>query len=186
MSKIDAEKYKGMTSAFSNIFGNVKEDVRIDSFPKPIEIKGIPSIVDNLQGIINNSEYGKSIILSKSDSRMVISIQDDILFASGEADLTGKSIKLLNELGKILNTIPNQIRIEGNTDNRPYVGKFSNNWRLSIERATTTAAFLVENSNIKKDRISVVGFGEENPIASNATDEGKSKNRRVDIVILKQ
>jgi chemotaxis protein MotB len=85
----------------------------------------------------------------------------------------------------VLRPLPNDIRIEGHTDNVPIAGSgFPSNWHLSVARATNTAFYLMDKEGLPPERVTVVGYAEYHPIASNETPAGRTNNRRVDIVIL--
>jgi chemotaxis protein MotB len=86
---------------------------------------------------------------------------------------------------QLLKTLPNDIRIEGHTDNIPIsTEEYPSNWHLSIARATNTAYYLMNNLGLNQERVSVVGNSEFKPIAENDSPETRALNRRVDIVIL--
>ena len=107
------------------------------------------------------------------------------MFAPGKAELVENSKYVLKNLAVILRALPNDIRIEGHTDNIPInTAVFPSNWHLSVARATSTAYYLMQYENLNPDKISVVGYAEYKPIASNDTPEHRSQNRRVDIVII--
>src|SRR5262249_10263236 len=82
-------------------------------------------------------------------------------------------------------TTSNQVRVEGHTDNVPiHTAAFASNWELSTARATEVVQFLVERCGIPATRLSAAGFGEYRPRMTNDTEEGRAKNRRVDLIIL--
>lgn len=79
------------------------------------------------------------------------------------------------------------VRIEGHTDNRPISNSlYADNWQLSSARAYTVLCFLKDNEMVNQDKLSYTAYGEQHPIASNKTEEGKAKNRRVDFVIVRK
>ena len=81
--------------------------------------------------------------------------------------------------------MPNHIRIEGHTDNRPInTAKYPSNWELSSDRATQVVRYLTDQHSFDPKRISALGFGEYRPMATNDNDEDRARNRRVDIVVL--
>ena len=91
----------------------------------------------------------------------------------------------LVSLATILNKIDNYVRVEGHTDNIPIKNEyFNSNWQLSSIRASNVVEFFIEKGNISPDRLSAVGYGEYRPISDNNSEDGRSKNRRVDILIL--
>lgn len=116
---------------------------------------------------------------------LVISLKDAAFFASGSATVRPDSIPLLDNIAQAIGKYSNSIRIEGYTDNVPIkTAQFPSNWELSTARATNIVHFLIKTHGIPPDRLSAVGFGEYHPIASNSTEAGRQKNRRVDIVVL--
>jgi OOP family OmpA-OmpF porin len=105
-----------------------------------------------------------------------------INFATGKADITPDSSKVLREIGKLLKSKPNwKLRVEGHTDN---VGKEKANLELSKKRAQAVKDWLVANAGVAAARLTTEGFGDTKPIDSNKTEAGKAKNRRVELVKL--
>jgi len=119
-----------------------------------------------------------------------IRIKDTVLFASGSAEITNDTAKLiLTKIGNAIKQFPtNYIQIEGHTDNVPMSGKIKHletNWELGSLRAVTVLRTLVKECALTPEYLSAVSFGEFRPIAPNTTTEGKNKNRRVEITILR-
>lgn len=113
-----------------------------------------------------------------------VTIKSDILFASGIADPNAAAVRVLNTLADTLVSAPNAMRVEGHTDNRPIrTTQFPSNWELSSARAGSVVR-IFESRRIAPARLSLVGFGEQRPIADNGTAEGRNANRRVVVVIL--
>ncbi len=116
---------------------------------------------------------------------LVVSLKEAGFFDSGSADVKNNSLQLLESVAKALGQFSNPVRIEGHTDNMPINSHaFKSNWELSTSRATNIVHYLVENYQFLPENISAVGCGEFRPIADNSTEEGRRKNRRVDIVLL--
>ena len=112
-------------------------------------------------------------------------LTDDVLFASGSADLKSASGPLLQALSGLLKTqVRNPIQVEGNTDNVPVSGRYPTNWELSTARATAVVRDLIGHG-VWSGRLSATGYAAEHPIASNATDAGRRHNRRVELVVLR-
>jgi chemotaxis protein MotB len=115
---------------------------------------------------------------------LVISIAtDDVLFASGSPELAPDAAELVGAIAPVLRDFDNEIRIEGHTDTVPLNDNGYTNWNLSSDRALAVLGLLATDSQIDPMRLSATGFGEYRPIASNSTDTGKQKNRRVELVI---
>lgn len=122
-----------------------------------------------------------------SPTRMRITFLEPILFDLGRADLKEGSIPHLKKLALVLKDIPNPLQIEGHTDDRPIgpKAKYPSNWELSAARAFSVLRFLIQEG-VPAHRLSALGYGEHQPVQSNATPEGRSANRRIEINIIKQ
>jgi chemotaxis protein MotB len=118
---------------------------------------------------------------------IVISLSGNVLFDSGKADLRPSGLPLLEAFAARTRSIPNEIRIEGHTDNIAIqTSLYPSNWELSSARATTVARYLSEHGRIPASRLIAAGYGEHRPAASNSEREGRARNRRVDLVILSE
>ncbi len=117
---------------------------------------------------------------------LILQFTDQVLFPSGSADLRSEALEVLDALAPNLESIPNQIRVEGHTDNVPIdTPRFPSNWELSTARATNILRHLLGVAEIDSNRMSAAGYGEYRPLAENTTAEGRAQNRRVDIVLLR-
>ena len=115
---------------------------------------------------------------------IVIRLNDALLFTSGRAYLDDHALKLVRQVVDILKPLPNQIRIEGNTDDQPPDGVlFTSNWDLSTARALAVLKAMVD-MQMDPARLSAQGNAQYNPITPNVDDTSRAKNRRVDIVVL--
>jgi chemotaxis protein MotB len=124
------------------------------------------------------------VYVKKNDLWIEVEIKSSILFSSGSSYLSDNSRPLLKELAKVLNQYGNQIQVEGFTDNIPIqTSEFPSNWELSASRAASVVR-LLSREGVDPARMSAVGYGEFRPMASNSTPLGRSKNRRVKIIIL--
>lgn len=119
---------------------------------------------------------------------LVTRLLDQVLFDSGKADLPRRAGPVLDKVAAVLKEFPNQpIGVEGHTDNQPIkVSGWASNKALSIARAQAVADYLSQRHGIRRDQITTVGHGEEQPIADNDTKAGRQQNRRVEIVMLPQ
>jgi len=128
----------------------------------------------------------KKVSLTMAEKGLVITFVAEVLFDSGKEKLRGQSLSILDKVIRILKEeVPdNRIGIEGHTDNEPIKhSRWKSNWELSSQRALSVLHYL-EKKNISPKRLSAIGYGEYQPIASNDLVEGKQLNRRVEIVIL--
>jgi chemotaxis protein MotB len=127
---------------------------------------------------------GGEVEVGMSPAGIVIRLNDALLFSSGRAYLDDHALKLLSQVAGIVRPLPNQLRIEGNTDDQaPDGGLYASNWELSSARALAVLEAMA-NSGVSPDRMSATGYAQYNPVVPNTDDASRAKNRRVDIVIL--
>jgi chemotaxis protein MotB len=186
MSKIDTKKYSQWVAAFGGVFGSSQVDMKQGIGDKGL-VEGLNEQIRVKQMLKESLELNgtnDAISISIDERGVTIHIQEELLFASGQADLKRTSLVMLDSLAHVFQRLPNDIRIEGHTDNIPIkTVRFPTNWHLSVTRAMSTGYYLIGNHNMNPDKIAVVGYGERRPLASNDTEEGRGLNRRVDIVI---
>lgn len=133
-----------------------------------------------MQGLIDQ----KLVIVRRTEQWLEIEIATDILFASGVARVAPEAEPVLDQLAAILAPFPNALRIEGHTDNVPIATReFPSNWELSAVRAASVVHLFMRRG-VDARRMTVVGMGEYHPVADNATEAGRNRNRRVVIVVL--
>ncbi len=186
-SNIDVTKYQKIISAMGNYFGS-----DYSGQPKGKYISAgnsdepnLISLKDKVNALIQENDIQKDVSIIETERGITVRILDDILFNSGSDEIKTYSKIILRKIAGILKNLPNDIRIEGHTDNVPVnSNQFPSNWHLSVARATNTAYYLMMNEGLPQERVSIVGYSEFNPVASNLTPEGRANNRRVDIVIL--
>ncbi len=192
ISNVDAAKYEKVTAAMGSVFGS--EKFRIDTHiptvitnSKEVVIEPMNFLKQELNEIININELENSVSIENNERGVTIRILDDILFTSGKAELKSKAQEVLKLIAGIIKKLPNDVRVEGHTDNIAINStKYPSNWHLSIARALNTAYYLIQAEQIDPDKVSVVGYSEYNPIADNSTPEGRAKNRRVDIIVINE
>jgi chemotaxis protein MotB len=118
---------------------------------------------------------------------LTISFKQAAFFDSGSDQIKTDSIPTIGKVGSALMKIPNQVRLEGHTDNIPISSsRFGNNWVLSSSRAIAVLEVLTGDFRVPRARLAVGGYADVVPVASNETEEGRARNRRVDVVILSQ
>jgi chemotaxis protein MotB len=126
-----------------------------------------------------------TVAIEQRREGIVISLREVGFYDSGSAVLRPTSEPIVHRLANLLRPLPEPIRIEGHTDNVPiHNSRFASNWELSTARATEMVRLFITRYGFRPERLSAAGYGEYHPVASNATPEGRAKNRRVDIVIL--
>ena len=119
------------------------------------------------------------------DGRMVVTLATDVLFSSGSATLSKEGVGAVQEVGKVLASIGGRkFQIEGHTDNVPIkTPQFPSNWELASARSLTVLKTMVD-AGMPAGRISAASFGESRPAAPNETSDGRSSNRRIEIVVV--
>jgi chemotaxis protein MotB len=124
------------------------------------------------------------VSVSTEGDRVVVHMQSQMLFDSGDARLSTRALQALQSVAKVLDGSPYPVRVEGHTDNRPIdTLRFPSNWELSAARAASVVNYLAR-SGIAPARMSAVGYGEHRPKADNRTEQGRAMNRRVTLVVL--
>jgi chemotaxis protein MotB len=114
-----------------------------------------------------------------------ISLEGQLLFASGSAQLTSQGIRFLNEIGRTIRATNASVRIEGHTDNVPiHTETYPSNWELSTARAVNVLRYFIEERGFPPEKLFAEGFADTRPRAANDTAERRAKNRRVNFVVL--
>jgi chemotaxis protein MotB len=133
-----------------------------------------------------NGFEGKGLTVEQKNGKVYVSMENKLLFNSGSWAVGPEGKKAVVEVGKVLGDNPDiSVLIEGHTDNDAYVGSgaITDNWDLSTKRATAIVAILSENKSVSKQNLTAAGRSEFSPLTSNTTAEGKSKNRRIEIIL---
>jgi chemotaxis protein MotB len=95
------------------------------------------------------------------------------------------SLPIIQKIARAIKTVPNPIRLEGHTDSVPiHNSRFHSNWELSTARSIALLEILRDQCSVQPEKLSVAGFAENAPVDTNETAEGRSHNRRVDLVVL--
>jgi chemotaxis protein MotB len=142
------------------------------------------ALLDKIKGALS-SFSSDELSVELKNGLVYVSMSDKLLFKSGKIDVDAKGKEALGKLAVELNKNPDiQVAIEGHTDNVPIkTAQFSDNWDLSVMRANSILRILSKDYQVDAKRLSPVGKGEFFPKADNSTAEGKSKNRRTEIVL---
>ena len=160
---------------------------------KPIKIlqEEQPSTNEQMKLISNRVQNSLKPLINKglvnvnqNNLWVEVELNNSLLFDIGSAELEDESNSVIRQLAKILKPLPNQIDIEGHTDNIPIRNEiFPTNWELSASRSASLVRALIYRG-VKPKRLTAIGYGEFRPKESNKTRSGRQQNRRVSIVIL--
>ncbi len=166
----------------------LQQQLEVELQAREARLAEVQSTYDELVGKLEQEIERGEVRISELKGKLTVNVVDKILFDSGKADLKPAGIKVLQQIGDILNSaVDKNIQVEGHTDNVPISGglaaRYPSNWELSTARATTVLHFLQDKVGVSGERLSAVGYGEYQPISSNATAEGRAENRRIQIVL---
>ena len=191
ISSVNVSKYKSLSEGMKSAFNkkdqahSTQSTANLNDGPESRTTKGkFKDGMDNLKESLSEIEDG-SYKINRQEGWIELDIKAGALFDSGSANIKPEGlIKLMKVAGKIQNT-SHTIVVEGYTDNVPIeTSQYPSNWELSASRAASVGRVL-NGFGINAYRILVTGYGEQFPIADNATEDGRSQNRRVNIIIVR-
>lgn len=206
-SQVDTQKFQQLSQSLGSTFGNGSPPSLVSggasgnsliNFPATMPSPVIPSSMEESQyeaaeeaisSLIISGGMGGDVSVQMTERGIKMSIDASLAFKSGSAELEKAAKNEVLAIGKtILSKMPDKhIRIEGHTDNIPINSvKFPSNWELSGSRATNVLRLLVNEVGLNPKLVSAVAYGDSMPVAPNNSDANRSKNRRVDIVILRE
>jgi len=186
LSTLQAEKdalesdKEALATARDNLAKSVEE--------KSSELATLKGATDELKEKMKDEIAKGDIQLTESGGKLRVGLVDKILFDSGEASVSKRGEGVLARVGAVLASIEDRhIQVSGHTDNTPISDKlkqqYPTNWELSVARATNVVRFLQEKAAVPADRLVASGYGEYQPITSNRTAAGRSKNRRIELLL---
>ena len=201
-SSLDEGKFSKLSSVFNEVFEGgtgVMEQSAPSTKPAPKELigeetenssyledqKSLGDIQERVDEYIAVNEFENQFETKLTDEGLLVTIRDSILFSTGSAEIAPEYNRIAEDIAELLVfDPPRQIIVTGHTDNIPIQTKqFESNWDLSVMRAVNFLKNIVRNEEINPLLFSAKGYGEFQPIASNDTAEGRSKNRRVEVMI---
>ena len=188
------KKYEGLNVENENTRGLLDRE-RTEKGQLAEQVTQNQQTIDELQkqiGVLKKSPAeatgfgpGYDVKFNAAEGTITVTVPDAILFDSGKAELKKASIAELDHIQSVVRDkyAGRQIDVVGHTDTDPIKkSKWADNLELSAQRALTVSRYLIKRG-ISDDKIRAIGCGESRPIASNATAAGKTKNRRVEIVV---
>lgn len=155
---------------------------------KDAEIKRLSGTYEDLTASLRSEIAQGDIKIKQVRDRLTINVVDRILFDSGSAKIKPEGLKVMNSVGEVLKKVTDkQIRIDGHTDNVPISARlkdrFPSNWELSTSRATSVVRYLVDDAGVSPELLTAAGHADTQPVAANDTEEGRTKNRRIEIAL---
>ncbi len=153
-----------------------------EAVPPPDEAQALRAAVE--AGLAEELAAGY-LQLIEDRRGLVVEVPEAGSFDVGRAELSTDAERMMRRVAAVLAELPNQVRVEGHTDDAPIrTVKFASNWDLSTARATRVVEFLMASGGVDPARLSAAGYSQFKPRAANATSAGRTRNRRVDLVIL--
>ncbi len=150
----------------------------------PVETERMKRVARNVLEAMAPLVKEGQVRVTQSPRGITVEINASVLFASGEAVLQPASIEALTAVARVLAQVDNPIQVEGHTDNVPIrSAAFPSNWELSSARAASVVRLLTEHG-VAPARLVAIGYADNRPLDTNATPEGRARNRRVNILIL--
>jgi chemotaxis protein MotB len=132
-----------------------------------------------------DASIGVQVVYMQQGARL--SFEDGVLFDFGRAAISPAGRTVLENLADVIQKMPYPIRVEGHTDNVPIrTRRFPSNWELSTARAVNDVKYFADTGQIDPQRLSAVGYGESKPLVANDSAQHRAKNRRVEIVLIKE
>jgi chemotaxis protein MotB len=209
-ANMDVKKFQDMLGSVKNAFGVQFQDVGKyqpvlpEIKPQPERTRMIqptmpePSIqdardaaeaasmADRVRDLVNAVGLGNAVDIKSGPRGVRMRVKGQLLFEPGSAEVRASAHKLLANVAKVMNKFNFYLTVEGHSDNQPIsTAKFPSNWELSAARASSVLRSLV-GMGVPTRRVSAVGYASNYPIASNADEEGRNKNRRVEFVFTKK
>jgi chemotaxis protein MotB len=153
---------------------------------KPVPVELLPAMGYLAEELKNEIAAGK-LEINLQPRGLVVSLRQAAYFPSGEDTLNPSTLPSLEKLAATIHKLPNTVRLEGHTDAVPIsTARFHSNWELSAARAIAVMERLAKVHQIPRTRMAIAGYADTVPVASNDLEEGKARNRRVDVVIMSQ
>lgn len=201
MATLDVQKMQKISEAFQVVMSGETGDtiLEYDLYNGQVPLIGgespIEETVDEtdveqsmyfqVKKYVEEHDLAEVVDIINSERGIVIQLRDNILFETSSSALRSDSKAVLDKISDLIGTLPNNIIIEGHTDNRPInTSKFPTNWELSVDRAVNVVRYFVETKGLEASRFSAAGYGQFQPIAPNNSAENMAKNRRVNILIM--
>ncbi|MFZ0632353.1 MAG: flagellar motor protein MotB [Acidobacteriaceae bacterium] len=156
-----------------------------DLSASPAVQQDLRQLQSQLAGVLAPQIAEHVVALQLGREGLVISLREAGFYQSGSAVPEPGSQRTLDEVAAKIAPTPYDLRIEGHTDNVPiHTAQFASNWELSTARASELTKILIVHYRFAPTRLSAAGYGEYHPVAGNGSAEGRSQNRRVDIIVL--
>ncbi|WP_316742617.1 flagellar motor protein MotB [Pedobacter antarcticus] len=185
-------KYKTLKSNSSSAISKLSDDLKKrEQRLKEVEdvLRKRDEATNQLKEKLQQALLGftkSGLTVEMKDGKVYVSLMDKLLFPSGSIVIDEKGKQALTQLAKVLKEQPEIIiAVEGHTDSQKInnLGQIKDNWDLSVLRSTSVVRFLTENEKVPGVRLTATGKGEFQPLESNSSADGRSRNRRIEVVL---
>lgn len=167
-----------------------------EQYSKSVDITSTQTLedaIDMLEGINPSPDKKRAIRnlrdlidVTESEMGVVITLESDQLFDSGDAEIHPSRLEVLDAIAMLFRNATNDVLIMGHTDSIPTRGdRFESNWELSVYRALSVLYYMTDAAGLDPERLAAGGFGDRIPLYPNDTEENRSKNRRVEFILKK-
>ncbi|MDY6971188.1 MAG: OmpA family protein [Thermodesulfobacteriota bacterium] len=193
MSEIDGKKLKSFQSSLQSGLGILMQGKMVETGmgrPQPTyravaRKKAQEEMRAFIEASLETLDSEGGLGVSYSEKGVTVSLEDTVLFESGNAKINVKAFPVLDRISFVLEKMAVPIRVEGYTDNVPINNeRFPSNWELSTTRAVNVVKYFIYTGRISPERLSAVGYGASKPLFPNDTLEHRARNRRVEIVLV--
>lgn len=183
---LDKAKMEAMLGSLKGSLGIMEKTKQSLVPPPPVVMNPRESMMEELHEFISSRGLSSHVEIETLLQGIRINMRSPVLFDLGKAELKTQIMPLLDKIAALLKDIPNEIDIEGHTDNLPiHTSRFPSNWELSTARAISVGKYLIE-LGILPFRIGIAGYADSRPLYPNDTPQHRALNRRVEILILKK
>jgi chemotaxis protein MotB len=189
MANMDKVKFHDALGSLKGAFGLSGNMGKMD-LTKPKVISFAPMdddytsrLYQKINTVLTRLRIDKDIDLVKDRGAVVLRIKESILFDSGSTLLKTEAHPILRKVASLVKPLPLNMRIEGHTDDLPSGNPQLSNWDLSVQRAVSTLKFFASEKLIPLERLSAVGYGAQQPVVPNTSNEQRILNRRVEFVL---
>jgi len=173
------------TAPLSNEPNNERENPGTAPRPSETHPPDLARSLNTLQKELDGDLKSGKLQLRLDARGLIISMREKGFFASGDDTVAADSLPMLRKIAEVVQSLPNPVRLEGHTDARPiHNSQFQNNWQLASARSIAMLELLRDRFQIPVSRMAVAGYADNVPADTNETEEGRSHNRRVDLVLL--
>ena len=176
-----SEKNDNLTSQSSNVAAKSREAVAAAEKSLLELSSSLKTLESNLKSEVENG----AVHLSLEQRGLIVSLDAAAFFPPGGDAISPSSYPTIGKVADVLKRLPNALRLEGHTDSLPISNtRFQNNWELSAARSIAMLRVLNEGYGVERRRMAIVGYADTEAVDSNDTEQGRGRNRRVDIVIV--